>query len=76
MTRVTGTGCALSSVVAAFIAGCEEKDRLEAVTSACAVMAIAGQRAAAKAKGPGSFVPAFLDNLYLLDAVTIAEALA
>ena len=76
MTRVTGTGCALSSVVAAFIAGCEEKDRLDAVASACAVMAIAGQRAAAKAKGPGSFVPAFLDNLYLLDAVTIAEALA
>ncbi len=76
MTRVTGTGCALSSVVAAFIAGCEEKDRLDAVASACAVMAIAGQRAAAKAKGPGSFVPAFLDGLYLLDAVTIAEALA
>jgi hydroxyethylthiazole kinase len=76
MTRVTGTGCALSSVVAAFVAGCEEKDRLDAVASACAVMAIAGQRAAAQAKGPGSFVPLFLDKLYQLDAVTLAEALA
>lgn len=76
MTRVTGTGCALSSVVAAFVAAAEPERRLEAVASACAVMAIAGQRAAAKAKGPGSFVPLFLDNLYLLDAETIAEALA
>ncbi len=76
MTRVTGTGCALSSVVAAFVAGCPAEERLNAVASACAVMAIAGQRAAARAKGPGSFVPLFLDNLYLLDAITITEALA
>lgn len=76
MTRVTGTGCALSSVVAAFVAGCAAEEKLDAVASACAVMAIAGQRAAARARGPGSFVPLFLDNLYLLDAITIAEALS
>ena len=76
MTRVTGTGCALSSVVAAFLGACEPTQRLEAVASACAVMAIAGQRAAAQAKGPGSFVPLFLDKLYQLDEITIAEALA
>ena len=75
MTRVTGTGCALSAVVAAFVANCDTSDRLTAVASACAVMAIAGQQAAAKAKGPGSFVPLFLDNLLLLNADAIAEVL-
>lgn len=75
MTRVTGTGCALSAVVAAFVANCDTSDRLTAVASACAVMAIAGQQAAAKAKGPGSFVPLFLDNLFLLNADAIAEVL-
>lgn len=76
MTRVTGTGCALSSVVAAFLGACPASQRLDAVASACAVMAISGQRAAAQAKGPGSFVPLFLDRLYQLDEITIAEALA
>lgn len=75
MTRVTGTGCALSAVVAAFVANCDTSDRLTAVASACAVMAIAGQQAAAQAKGPGSFVPLFLDNLLLLNADAIAEVL-
>ena len=41
MTRVTGTGCALSSVVAAFVAGCEDIDRLDAVASACAANVLA-----------------------------------
>ncbi|AOV97519.1 hydroxyethylthiazole kinase [Edwardsiella hoshinae] len=61
MTRVVGTGCALSAVVAAFVV---QTDRLTAVASACRVMALAGQRAAAQASGPGSFTPHFLDALY------------
>lgn len=61
MTRVVGTGCALSAVVTAFCARGE--DRLSQVATACAVMARAGERAAAQASGPGSFTPAFLDAL-------------
>ena len=38
-----------------------------AAAAAMAVMASAGEKAGARAKGPGSFLPAFLDELYLLD---------
>lgn len=74
MTRVVGTGCALSSVVAAFTAGAA--DRLTAVAAACAVMAVAGEIAVAASRGPGSFEPAFLDALYRMDAAQLAEAMA
>ncbi len=64
MTRVVGTGCALSAVVAAFVAGAP--DKLAAVAAACAVMAIAGERAESACDGPGTFLPAFLDALYIM----------
>ena len=62
MTRVVGTGCALSAVVAGFCAGAD--NRLNATAAACAVMALAGGHAARHSHGPGSFVPVFLDTLY------------
>lgn len=62
MTRVVGTGCALSAVVAASTA--MPADRLENVAAACGLMKIAGGKAAQRG-GPGSFVPAFLDALYM-----------
>ncbi|MEM6160870.1 hydroxyethylthiazole kinase [Erwinia sp. P6884] len=68
MTRVVGTGCALSAVVAAFTA--LPGDRLSHVASACRVMSLAGERAAT-AGGPGSFVAAFLDTLYSLKGETL-----
>ncbi|WP_312687808.1 hydroxyethylthiazole kinase [Kosakonia sp.] len=62
MTRVVGTGCALSAVVAAScaLAG----DRLANVAAACALMSQAGSQAVARSEGPGSFVAAFLDALH------------
>ena len=65
MTRVVGTGCALSAVVAASCA--LPGSRLENVAGACALMKFAGQQAA-EGRGPGSFVPAFLDALYAMQA--------
>ncbi|WP_426817849.1 hydroxyethylthiazole kinase [Winslowiella sp. 2C04] len=65
MTRVVGTGCALSAVVAGFAA--LPGERIHHVASACRVISAAGERAAAVANGPGSFIPAFLDALYQLD---------
>lgn len=71
MTRVVGTGCALSALVAGFTA--QAPDRLDAVAAACAVAGLCGARAAAKAEGPGSFKWNFLDALYRLQP---AELLA
>ncbi|MFJ3356571.1 hydroxyethylthiazole kinase [Serratia liquefaciens] len=64
MTRVVGTGCALSAVVAAFCS--LPGDRLDKVATACRVMSLCGERATRRAAGPGSFTPAFLDALYQL----------
>ncbi|WP_249360401.1 hydroxyethylthiazole kinase, partial [Citrobacter sp. wls707] len=66
MTRVVGTGCALSAVVAASCA--LPGDRLDNVASACSWMKQAGQIATQQSTGPGSFVPVFLDALYNLNA--------
>jgi hydroxyethylthiazole kinase len=60
MTKVTGVGCALGALMAAFAAGSEP---LRAAASASAIFALAGERAAHVAPGPGSFAVAFLDEL-------------
>lgn len=62
MTKVTGCGCALSAIVAAFAA--DAPNLLDAVAGACAVVAFSGQNASEKSNGPGSFVPCFIDELY------------
>ncbi|MGY2799057.1 hydroxyethylthiazole kinase [Ewingella americana] len=74
MTRIVGTGCALSAVVAAFVS--LPGDRLDNVAAACRVMSCAGEKACSEARGPGSFTPAFLDNLWLLNGemLTSGEA--
>ena len=71
MTRVVGTGCALSALVAAFTA--QATNRLNAVAAACAVAGLCGARAAAECQGPGSFKAAFLDGLYQLTPETLRE---
>jgi len=66
MTRVVGTGCALSAVVAA---SCSlPGDRLENIAAACGWMKRAGTLATAQSRGPGSFASAFLDALWELGA--------
>lgn len=61
MPRVTALGCALSGVVAGFVAGAE--DRFMAATAALAFYGLAGERAGTVAGGPGSFAAIFLDAL-------------
>lgn len=66
MTRVVGTGCALSALVAA---ACSlPGSRLDNVAAACGIFATAGYQAAQRCQGPGSFPSAFLDALYQLRA--------
>jgi len=62
MTRVVGTGCALSAVVAASLA--LPGDPMDNVAAACGMMKDAGRVATANSRGPGSFVAAFVDALY------------
>jgi hydroxyethylthiazole kinase len=62
MTKVVGTGCALSAVVAASCA--LPGARLDNVAAACGLMKRAGGVATENSAGPGSFVAAFLDALY------------
>lgn len=70
MTRVVGTGCALSAVVAACCS--LPGSRLDNVASACRLMKTAGEKAIAAGDGPGSFIPAFLDALYLFNEQELA----
>lgn len=61
LTRVTGTGCALGALIAAFAA--VEEDPLFAAAAASAVFSAAGERAARGQPGPGTFAIALLDAL-------------
>ena len=65
MTRVTGMGCALTAVTAAFIA--VENDPFIASAQASAYYSLCGEIACQKTEKPGSFVPAFIDALYSPD---------
>ncbi len=64
LTRVTGTGCALGAMVAAYCAVCESP--LQAALIALSHMALAGEVAAQCHKGVGSFAVALMDQLHLL----------
>jgi len=70
MARVTGTGCAATTAVACFLATAPEEP-LEAAASGLAAFGLAGEKAAALSKGPGTFVPPLLDALASLDGKTL-----
>ena len=76
LTRVTGGGCALGAVMAAFLgtARTAGTDPLTAVSSASLVYTIAAERAAARASGPGNFAVELLDALAAVGPQDIAAA--
>lgn len=61
LTRVTGTGCSLSALVAGVVGA--SNDLLEATATACYIVALSGQLAAEKSAGLGSFAVNYLDEL-------------
>ena len=69
MTRVTALGCAASAVIGAFLTA--ERDPLEAAAQGLAVFGLAGERAAARAAGPGSLRWRIVDELALLDETIV-----
>jgi hydroxyethylthiazole kinase len=62
MPRVTGLGCTATALVGAFAA--VNPSPSEAAAHAMAVMGMAGEMAAERSPGPGSFQMHFLDALY------------
>ena len=65
MARVTAMGCVASALVAACLA--VEGDGWLATAAALLALGVAGEEAAAHARGPGSFATEILDMLYRLD---------
>jgi hydroxyethylthiazole kinase len=71
LTRVTGVGCALGALMAAFAA--VVPDALVAAAAASATLTVAADSAAQRSRGPGSFAVALLDELALIEPSDLAE---
>lgn len=67
MSKITGSGCMLSALVAAYLAA-NPANPLEAAAAAFVLMGLAGEKAAANSHGTGSF------RANLLDAVSSITA--
>jgi len=72
LTRTTGAGCALGALVAAYLAA--TGDPLAGAVAAHAHVALAAERAATVAGGPGTFAPAWLDALDAVDGDALGAA--
>jgi hydroxyethylthiazole kinase len=71
MAKVTAMGCAGSALVAACLA--VESDAFRAAIAALVIVGVAGEVAAEKSNGPGSFAAAIIDTLYSLDGSTLMQ---
>lgn len=69
LQNITASGCLLSSLVGPYLSVAE--DLYEASVEVTAAYGIAAELAMKKAEGPGTFIPALLDQLYLLDQETV-----
>ncbi|WP_412777820.1 hydroxyethylthiazole kinase [Thalassospira lucentensis] len=69
MPKITAMGCALTALTGAYVAIAPDQ-AFEATVAALANFAVAGEIAAKSANGPASFMIAFVDGLYTLDAKT------
>lgn len=72
LTRTTGAGCALGAVVAAYLA--VTGDALVGAAAGHAHVALAAERAAATAAGPGTFAAQWLDALDSVDGEALSRA--
>lgn len=70
LSRITGGGDSLTGVIAIFAA---VANPLVAALTGIATYNVAGKKAEGQAKGPGTFKPIFLDELFHLDAEAVAQ---
>ena len=73
MQYVTGMGCTLTAVIAAFQA--VEADSFQAALLGTTYFGLCGEQAALKTNAPGSFKTAFIDSLYAPDFELMREKL-
>ncbi|CAM1505358.1 Fc.00g109950.m01.CDS01 [Cosmosporella sp. VM-42] len=68
---ITGTGCTLGTTVSAMVAA-HRGDALLAAVAGTVMFEVAAEMAAGRSevRGPGTFVPAFLDELHLIKKAT------
>jgi hydroxyethylthiazole kinase len=71
LAAITGTGCMSSAITGCFLAAAETP--LDAAAEALVAFGIAGEDAAAGAKGPGSFHVNLYDALATLQPDTLGE---
>lgn len=71
MTLVTGLGCTATAIIGACLA--VEHDALAATAHGLAIVGVAGEIAAERARGPGSLQLELLDALYMLDEATLTR---
>ncbi len=72
MATVTGTGCAASTIVGAFLAA-DASRPLAATAAALAFFGLAGEKAASESNAPGSFWVKVIDALYLITPDELAS---
>ena len=65
MSRVTGTGCTATAIIGAFMT--VEPDPSHAAWAGLSYFGLAGEKAATRASGPGTFQVALLDALYAME---------
>lgn len=70
MASVTGMGCTATAIIGACLA--VEPDGLAAAVHGLALLGVAGELAAERARGPGSLPAELLDALHGMDAATVA----
>lgn len=70
MQRITATGCAVTGLIAAFVA-VDPLHAFEATTSALSIFGIAGEKGMDMAKGPASLRMHLIDSLHGLDQSTV-----
>ena len=71
MNSVTAMGCALNAIICA--CATVEKNRMIASVAALVMFAVAGELAAEKSLGPGTFLPNFIDELHNMTTTKIIE---
>lgn len=71
MGLLTGTGCAATAVIGAFLA--VDDDPVTASATALAYFGLAGEIGAKAAHGPGSFMTSSLDALYNINETVLRE---
>jgi hydroxyethylthiazole kinase len=71
MPLITGSGCAATAVIGAFLA--VDENPMTATASALAFFGLAGEKAGAQASAPGSFQVALLDALYTLTPAELEQ---